>query len=133
MKLPQYESRTKIDPLELKYGKIGGEGGQTDGESFNYDEYFKRWEYIKENGLRDVIFPVENQDHVELNKANVWNFLKTCNGDVKNGLKIERIRWHPDKMLRTLKIDVNDPLYGKLKGNITKTFQIINELWEESK
>lgn len=124
MELPSFKSSS--DTLEEKYGKNG-----TAADEFGYDEYFKEWEYIKENGLRDIVFPVPHQDYDELNKGNVQNFLQSSNEEYFNVLKIERIRWHPDKMIRTLKLDVNDKMYKELSDKITKTFQIINQLWEE--
>lgn len=122
MQLPNFQS--KNDSLKEKYTEKSSE--------FGYDEYFKEWEYIKEHGLRDIVFPIIDEND-ELNKINVENFFKKSDQDYFNVLKIERIRWHPDKMIRTLKLDINDKLYKELAEKITKTFQIINQLWEEYK
>lgn len=124
MDLPEYKSAK--DTLEEKYKDV-----RDDDEEFTYDDYFKEWEYIKQHGLRDIVFPIVNQND-ELDQKNVRKFLQTSvNDEFVNILKIERIRWHPDKMIRTLKLDVNDDVYKQLSEKITKTFQIVNQLWEE--
>lgn len=126
MDLPEYKSAR--DTLEEKYSN---REEFPDATEFSYEEYFNEWEYIKEHGLRDIVFPLVNQNS-GLEKNEVFRFLQTgADSEYGNILKIERIRWHPDKMIRILKLDVNDMVYKELSEKITKTFQIVNQLWEE--
>lgn len=95
-----------------------------DKESY-YDQYFHRWEDIRRDGKGLIIFPVKGNSDLSIN--NIKDFIETSSNYPK-ALKIERIRWHPDKMARVLKIRDKE-----ITEKITKCFQLINELWEQNK
>jgi hypothetical protein len=118
MEIPDYKPRLD-DTEETKESK-----------SYIYDQYYKDWEKIKANGEKSIIYPLASATDM-LILENVESFLRTSS-DYERVLKIERIRWHPDKMLSVLgvKEDIESEL---LKAKVTNTFQIINSLYEETK
>lgn len=119
MELPEYTT-VQHDAMD--------EEEEQDPEGYTYDSYYKDWEEIKTNGEKTIIFPLK-QTGDTLDGDSVSAFLRTSSDYIKV-LKIERIRWHPDKMLNVLRIK-NDDIEGELlKRKITTTFQIINELYE---
>lgn len=119
MDLPEYKPAVPV-----------AAGDEAHPEEYTYGQYHHDWNEIKATGSRTVIFPLKTVTE-PLNKENIASFLQTSS-EYSKVLKIERIRWHPDKMI---------PMIQQLQGiegefmarKITTTFQIINGLYEEAK
>ncbi len=125
----------------------------------SYIEYEKKWQQLQNNSpiktVNDVPWPVKTSNYKDLNQGSILVFLGTDNSILKK----ERVRWHPDKALRKLGIsheiikkftnnnsdsvkegkaaekDINnldhtDTEMKLIVEGVTKTFQIINSLWE---
>lgn len=85
-------------------------------------------------------FPVKSLHKSDLNPTEIEKFIKnapltTATPDVQSILKIERVRWHPDKIQHR---------FGGLKGeggvldegvirDVTSVFQVLDRLWGEVK
>ncbi|KAL2872726.1 uncharacterized protein BJX67DRAFT_16750 [Aspergillus lucknowensis] len=100
-------------------------------------------------GLKDVLFwPVESGKRRDVCRENVEEFMRrappTAQGSASGGgdgdaapedllvatLKAERVRWHPDKIQHrygTLRVDEG------IMRSVTEVFQIIDDLWNETK
>ncbi|KAG7830965.1 hypothetical protein KL919_002185 [Ogataea angusta] len=84
----------------------------------DYEEYVKRWQTVDlEHELPPM--PVFGG---EVSLQSVSQFIP------QNQLRIERIRWHPDKILRR----VSESRRPVLAEMVTRTFQVINELYENA-
>lgn len=132
MELPKYTAAAPVeDNIEQKYGGGEGEAKSDEVVPYTYDEYYKEWESIRKEGKRNVIFPLPRATD-ELNSENVQKFIDTAR-EYGGALKVERARWHPDRMRNTLRIEHNSEDVGDLLlvNKITITFQIINQLWEK--
>ena len=106
-------------------------------------DYQTKWEALisgsqLESNARDAIpWPTETADMDEINPDEVERFFR--NGAILSEpeskhaslvalLKVERVRWHPDKMQQKLgKSSIND----EVMASITAVFQIIDKLWSE--
>ena len=105
-----------------------------------WDRYLKRWDELKnaqstaqstESKVSDSIpWPVVSGRAKHVSKEEIERFLCGSNAwrdDPTTMLKLERVRWHPDKMQQRFgeRIDVETM---KL---ITAVFQVIDRLWNE--
>lgn len=97
--------------------------------AYSYNDYCLDWQSIKSTGSNVLVFPIRSVGDA-LTEPNVEAFLRTAS-DYGKALKMERIRWHPDKMVNALRLKggVEAEL---LKSKITTTFQIINKLYESN-
>ncbi|KAH3688756.1 hypothetical protein WICPIJ_000263 [Wickerhamomyces pijperi] len=124
MKVPSYESFQEYlhekypDSTERKEGfKLNDQMNIT-----NFDTYFQKWETsFKDHGL--LLYPIFPGD--ELNKSNVLRFIDSSSLPMERVLKIERVKWHPDKFVRIIKSD------KELERRITEVFQIVNQIYED--
>ncbi|KAG7698974.1 hypothetical protein KL930_002238 [Ogataea haglerorum] len=84
----------------------------------DYEEYVKRWQTVDlEHELPPMPVPGG-----EVNLQSVGQFIP------HDQLRVERIRWHPDKILRRVSED-RRPVLAEM---VTRTFQVINELYENA-
>lgn len=82
--------------------------------------------------LRNLLFwPVESGKRRDVNPDSVQEFMRHVPGaDLSATLKVERVRWHPDKMQHR---------YGALgideavMRSVTEVFQIIDRMWNEER
>lgn len=82
--------------------------------------------------LRNLLFwPVESGKRRDVNPDSVQDFMRHVpGGDLSATLKVERVRWHPDKMQHR---------YGALgidevvMRSVTEVFQIIDRMWNEER
>ncbi|KAJ6108683.1 hypothetical protein N7523_010006 [Penicillium sp. IBT 18751x] len=82
--------------------------------------------------LRNLLFwPVESGKRRDVNPDSVQDFMRHVpGGDISATLKVERVRWHPDKMQHR---------YGALGidevvlRSVTEVFQIIDRMWNEER
>ncbi|GLI75685.1 hypothetical protein PoHVEF18_003947 [Penicillium ochrochloron] len=123
-----------------------------------WKEYVSRWEEIgrvvekqgaaaagtelKEDGeqgkevesprLRNLLFwPVESGKRRDVNPDSVREFLRHApNGDLLGTLKMERVRWHPDKIQhRYSALGVEE----EVMRSVTEVFQIVDRMWTEER
>lgn len=110
-----------------------------------WKEYLGRWEEIATarpmdadgdthmGPLRNMLFwPVESGKRRDVSYDSVREFMrhKPAETDLLATLKVERVRWHPDKIQHR---------YGKLgmddvvMRSVTEVFQIIDRMWNEER
>ncbi|KAJ5112660.1 hypothetical protein N7532_000705 [Penicillium argentinense] len=83
--------------------------------------------------LRDLLFwPVESGKRRDVSPESVEAFMKHAppSGDLLSTLKVERVRWHPDKIQHrygALGID------EKVIRSVTEVFQIVDRMWSEER
>lgn len=119
-----------------------------------WHDYLRRWQDLQDLvtkndreetetklRLRDCIaWPVASGQRKHIGAREIEQFIKrgvetTRTGDSKpdnflNALKLERVRWHPDKMQQRYgSLDIDEET---MKG-VTATFQILDQLWSEAK
>lgn len=134
MEVPSYKSFQEY--LHEKYPDNTKGGKPTNGQNesihheeekeeegpTSFDEYFKFWETsFKQRGM--LLYPVSPGDRIT--KENVLKFIETSTLPLQRVLKIERIKWHPDKFAKLTKDDKD------LEVQITEIFQIVNEIYED--
>lgn len=105
-----------------------------------WDAYVKKWEQLKsaqniaqesEQGVRHFIpWPVVSGTAKHVSKEEIERFLRSSGAwkdDPVALLKIERVRWHPDKMQQRFgqHIDLDT------MKSVTAVFQVIDRLWTE--
>jgi len=119
-----------------------------------WEEYLKGWENVAvavkkvssstsdEKGgdgkdvaatpLRNLLFwPVESGKRRDVTPEAVQEFLKQAPaGDLLSTLKVERVRWHPDKIQHRYGVlGVDD----KVMRSVTEVFQIVDRMWNEER
>jgi len=104
-----------------------------------WTKYLSRWEHLKANppsseaeeSARDTIpWPVASGSPKHVDKEEIERFLRTSpawKDDASAMLKMERVRWHPDKMQQRFGQHI-DPGTVKL---VTAVFQVVDRLWKE--
>lgn len=98
------------------------------GGSFSYDDYVELWETIDETEQLPGYIPLPTL-------ANSWENLDSKNiaaflGSSDN-IRLERIRWHPDKMIpRLQRMGVSSEVCSGYEDVVTKVFQLINEVYD---
>ena len=118
-----------------------------------WDDYHRRWEELQQLAkdrtatsaesdplfLRNKIpWPVETRKRKDVKPDEIERFLTKCNQssfstdeadtELMNSLKVERVRWHPDKMQQRygfMEIDEGT------RTGVTATFQAIDRLWND--
>ncbi|OUM53113.1 hypothetical protein BVG19_g2367 [[Candida] boidinii] len=105
---------------------------------YSYEMYLKFWNNAKDkfNELKfdQILFPNRTGNVENLNLENLKSFILSAGThSYPKNIKSERIRWHPDSMIRLFKqiLTLNSISDDKIQFVITKTFQMINELWEQ--
>lgn len=115
-----------------------------------WGEYVERWEEIAKtrgnedgngNGegeggvrpLRNMLFwPVESGKRRDVNPKSVREFMRHApvETDLLSTLKVERVRWHPDKIQhRYGGLGIDDVVMR----SVTEVFQIIDRMWNEER
>jgi hypothetical protein len=82
--------------------------------------------------LRNLLFwPVESGKRRDVNPDSVREFMRRVpSGDLSATLKVERVRWHPDKMQhRYGALGVDDVVMR----SVTEVFQIVDRMWNEQR
>ncbi|KAF3394340.1 hypothetical protein F1880_004708 [Penicillium rolfsii] len=106
-------------------GKMGGAGGAE----------VKDGEQEKERDsprLRNLLlWPVESGKRRDVNPDSVQEFLRHApNGDLLGTLKMERVRWHPDKIQHRYSVlGIED----EVMRSVTEVFQIVDRMWTEER
>lgn len=91
--------------------------------------------------LRNLIcWPVESGKRSDINREEVESFIRHAPGDASAGqtnhiditsvLKMERVRWHPDKIQQRYgALGIEEPVMK----SVTEVFQILDSMWNEEK
>lgn len=119
-----------------------------------WEEYLKGWENIAEavkkassstseenvgdgrdvaaTALRNLLFwPVESGKRRDVSPEAVQEFLQHApEGDLLATLKVERVRWHPDKIQHRYGVLGVDE---KVMRSVTEVFQIVDRMWNEER
>ncbi|KAF1847665.1 uncharacterized protein K460DRAFT_363721 [Cucurbitaria berberidis CBS 394.84] len=105
-----------------------------------WDNYLKRWndlknaqhiaQEVKPKVLELIPWPVISGKAKHVSKEDIERFLRGSRAwreDATAMLKVERVRWHPDKMQQRFgqHIDV------ETMKSVTATFQVVDRLWNE--
>ncbi|KAL8841449.1 MAG: hypothetical protein Q9170_000912 [Blastenia crenularia] len=110
-----------------------------------WGKYIRAWEALassQDGGggkatKKQIPWPVETGRHTEVKTEEVERFFK-CAPQLEGGdegaklakvLKLERIRWHPDKFLQRAG---SQGLDEETMALVTAVFQIVDRLWSES-
>lgn len=87
---------------------------------------------IESTRLRNLLFwPVESGKRRDVNPDSVREFLRHApDGDLLGTLKMERVRWHPDKIQhRYSALGIED----EVMRSVTEVFQIVDRMWTEER
>lgn len=87
---------------------------------------------IESPRLRNLLFwPVESGKRRDVNPDSVREFLRHApDGDLLGTLKMERVRWHPDKIQhRYSALGIED----EVMRSVTEVFQIVDRMWTEER
>ncbi|KAL9032007.1 MAG: hypothetical protein Q9196_000020 [Gyalolechia fulgens] len=108
-----------------------------------YERGWERLELARGEGKGEEIseripWPVETGRSAHVVREEVENFFKHAphlqgpdeGGDLGRALKLERIRWHPDKFLQKAG---SQGLDEETIATVTAVFQIIDRLWSETR
>lgn len=108
--------------------------------SEKWDAYLKKWSVLANGAPGEVVvapipWPVESGDYRDVNPGEVERFFlhapsagQSTEAELGQVLKIERVRWHPDKIQQKLGgQDVEDAVMRR----VTAVFQIIDTMWSE--
>ncbi|KAJ4298247.1 hypothetical protein N0V90_006146 [Kalmusia sp. IMI 367209] len=102
----------------------------------SWAKYLAKWEHLKnkqEPGLapREIIpWPVASGRASQVEAKAIEQFLTSSNGwreDALALLKLERVRWHPDKMQQRFGQHID----SETMKIVTATFQVVDRLWNE--
>lgn len=116
-----------------------------------WDRYLRSWDRLnssstgdeedgKELHLRNLIcWPVESGKRADISPQAVESFIRHAPGDssgktdgvnIANILKMERVRWHPDKIQQRYGgLGIEEPVMK----SVTEVFQILDRMWNEEK
>jgi hypothetical protein len=142
--------RRKEDPERVGFSSkidealMRGENRRRDREwKERWQEYTAKWEQLLLNALdgqqdsidaksgSQIPWPVESGRRKDVEKNTVETFFqKTRPHDLETTLKLERVRWHPDKMQHRFRGQELDP--DTLQA-VTAVFQIVDTMWKGSK
>ena len=112
-----------------------------------WGRYTKGWERLisekdaegRRKDMRDrVPWPVESGRYTDVGDEEVVKFFKRTSqtegsnqeADLGKILKVERVRWHPDKFIRRAGSQAMDK---ETIGMVTAVFQIVDRLWSETR
>ncbi|KAF3915348.1 hypothetical protein AA313_de0205515 [Arthrobotrys entomopaga] len=100
-------------------------------------EYVKLWDDITnkddhKDGRVQVPWPVESGKQRDVSKDAIERFFRTAPEKKSYGdiLRLERVRWHPDKALQRWG---RDKVSDEMLQGITAVFQIVDSLWAEER
>lgn len=115
---PKIEIHVKNDDYE------NYDGSEAHNDKYNYKLYISLWNDIEKGITYETLpLPLFSDNFEDLNEKNIKEFLNT-----KLKLKIERVRWHPDKMRGLL---IGNNLWGpEIESKVTRVFQTINRVYE---
>ncbi|KAF2187258.1 hypothetical protein K469DRAFT_704936 [Zopfia rhizophila CBS 207.26] len=105
-----------------------------------WSQYSKKWEEVKNNSdfakvvetrVRELIpWPVVSGKWKHISKEEIEYFLKNSS-EWRDGaaamLKVERVRWHPDKMQQRFGQHID----AETMKSVTAVFQVVDRLWNE--
>jgi hypothetical protein len=107
-----------------------------------WDDYTKKWEELKSahNIAQDahprvsnlIPWPVASGKAKHVSKEEIKRFLQNSSAWKKGPaamLKIERVRWHPDKMQQRFGQHID----SDTMKSVTAVFQVIDDLWSEQR
>jgi hypothetical protein len=94
-----------------------------------WKEYLEKWEKLRPGdatGSPDqaIPWPVLSGQRQDLAKEAVEEFFRHAPNDDPN-LKLERVRWHPDKMQQLFRGNVD----SDVMQSVTAVFQLVDALW----
>ncbi|KAF1961761.1 hypothetical protein CC80DRAFT_463176 [Byssothecium circinans] len=119
--------------------KRGEERKRTKAAEASWARYLSRWDDLKSNtatkdpdqDARQIIpWPVASGKAHDVEKDEIERFLRASSAwkdDAAALLKVERVRWHPDKMQQRFGQHI-DAQTTKL---VTAVFQVVDRLWNE--
>ncbi|KAF2836684.1 hypothetical protein M501DRAFT_908662, partial [Patellaria atrata CBS 101060] len=104
-----------------------------------WERYTKGWEELLARGEKEtegkdarmlIPWPVESGRWKDIDREGIENFFRNQSEEnsVTTVLKVERVRWHPDKMQHRFGRQRIDEETLKL---VTAVFQVIDRLWSE--
>ncbi|KAF2085214.1 hypothetical protein K490DRAFT_75269 [Saccharata proteae CBS 121410] len=103
-----------------------------------WNRYTQGWDDMKTDqgkknaSLRTVIpWPVETGNVKDVSKEEVEDFFRNVpmpEDHLRNTLKAERIRWHPDKMQQRF---AEQGIDSEIMKAVTAVFQVIDRLWSD--
>jgi hypothetical protein len=97
-----------------------------------WDQFLKHAATDGELDARDkaeMPWPVESGNVQDVDKTSVESFFRQNPAeDLQTILKVERVRWHPDKMQQRLRV-VN--LDASILPQVTAVFQILDNMWTD--
>ncbi|ESZ90321.1 hypothetical protein SBOR_9291 [Sclerotinia borealis F-4128] len=106
-----------------------------------WDNYIKKWEELGKNSSKVAIasipWPVESGSRKDVKLEEIRRFFlyapssgQPTESHITKTLKLERVRWHPDKIQQ--KLGGQDVDEGVMQA-VTAVFQIVDGMWSESK
>ena len=104
-----------------------------------WDAYLQKWEELAKGGstvaVASIPWPVEGGKRKDVGTKEIERFFlyapssgQPTETQLSNVLKLERIRWHPDKIQQ--KLGGQDVEESVIQG-VTEVFQIIDRMWAE--
>ena len=105
-----------------------------------WETYTRKWEDLAKGGSRKVAiasipWPVESERRKDVEREEIERFFlhaptsgQPTETQLSKVLKVERVRWHPDKIQQ--KLGGQDVEESVLQG-VTEVFQIIDRIWSE--
>ena len=120
-----------------------------------WEDYCRGWDAFSHSRTSRIPWPVESgsRSQVADKSTEVEDFFKSCSAAVSSEqsaltalLKVERVRWHPDKMQqRLVGLDGADDrgkemagtkeggLDGETMKAVTAVFQVVDHMWNEER
>ncbi|CAD6444914.1 88929379-2770-47d6-b20b-fd95b121499e-CDS [Sclerotinia trifoliorum] len=106
-----------------------------------WNNYIKNWEELEKNSSRVAIvsipWPVESGSRKDVKLEEIRRFFlyaptsgEPTESQLTKTLKVERVRWHPDKIQQ--KLGGQDVDEGVMQA-VTAVFQIVDGMWSESR
>jgi hypothetical protein len=98
-----------------------------------WKEYLGKWEALRSGDAtaspdKAIPWPVLSGQRKDVAKEPVEEFFQHAPNDDPN-LKVERVRWHPDKMQQLFRGDVD----SDVMQSVTAVFQLVDNLWTKQK
>jgi hypothetical protein len=98
-----------------------------------WSEYLDKWDNVRPGDAFEftdtaIPWPVLSGQRQDVTKDAVEEFFRHAPNDDPN-LKLERVRWHPDKMQQLFR----GSLDSELVQTVTAVFQLIDDLWTSQK
>ncbi|TQS39362.1 hypothetical protein Golomagni_00115 [Golovinomyces magnicellulatus] len=137
------EERRKSEKLRRKVEesiKRGNERALRKGWLEKWDKYLTRWNKLENESpkliaLTSIPWPVASGKYSDVNLKEIEQFFihaptagQPSQAQLGKILKVERVRWHPDKIQQ--KLGGQDVNRGILQA-VTSVFQVIDRLWSQ--